>query len=132
MGMRGNIQINQPHLLGAGTSPVFLYTHWRGHQVNEILADAINKAGGRCSDPSYFTRIVFQEMIGDDKSTESFGISVGVPDDNEYPIPRVFWDNMKLQVELEGEIYDTQRWLDHYLKSDLYKDDKDYGEVFSW
>lgn len=127
MGMRGNIQIDQPM---TPQCPVYLYTHWRGHEINEILANAIAKAGARCSDPSYFTRIVFQEMIGDDKSTESFGICVGMPDDNEYPIPRVFWSDMKLHVELEDETYDTQRWLDHYKKTDL--GDKEYGEVFSW
>ena len=116
MGMRGNIQIDQPM---TPQCPVFLYTHWRGDQVNEILANAIATAGGRCSDPSYFTRIVFQEMIGDDKSTSSFGISVGMPDDNEYPIPRVFWDNMKLHVELDGVKFNKQQWCDYYQTRSL-------------
>ena len=86
MGDRGNIEIKQP---GANDS-VFLYTHWRGSQVKGILADALAK-GGRWSDPSYLTRIIFQEMIGDDDTTTSYGISVGQPDDNEHDIPLVLW-----------------------------------------
>ena len=112
MGMRGNIRVDQPM---TPQCPVYLYTHWRGHQVNEILAQAIAKAGGRCSDPSYFTRIIFQEMVGDDKTTESFGISVRMPDDNEYPIPRVFWQDNHLQIELDGEVTHGRDWIERFL-----------------
>ena len=82
MGDRGNIEIKQP---GADDS-LFLYTHWRGSSVCEILADALAK-GGRWSDPSYLTRIIFQEMIGDDDTTTGFGISVGSIEDNEHTVP---------------------------------------------
>ena len=86
MGDRGNIEVKQ---IGADDS-VFLYTHWRGCQIKGILADALAK-GGRWSDPSYLTRIIFQEMIGTDDTTTSYGISVGQPDDNEHDIPLVHW-----------------------------------------
>ena len=53
MGDRGNIEIKQMK----NCDSVYLYTHWRGSSVNIALARAIKKAGMRCSDPSYFTRI---------------------------------------------------------------------------
>ena len=83
MGMRGNIQIKQPY----SEESIFLYTHWRGHHIKEILGDAIVKAGNRRNDPSYFTRILFQEMINGDESTNGFGISIGQIEDNEYLVP---------------------------------------------
>ena len=88
MGDRGNIEIKQHK----NCDSVFLYTHWRGSYVNIALARAIKKSGHRCSDPSYFTRIALNELQGDDRSTSGFGICVGQPDDNEHPIPKVFWD----------------------------------------
>ena len=110
MGDRGNIEIKQ---VGA-TDSVFLYTHWRGSLVCEILADAIVKAGGRCSDPSYFTRIAFQEMLNGDDGTTSFGISVGQMDDNEYSIPLVLWNDGKMQISYNEIVYTPQDWTDLY------------------
>ncbi len=119
MGDRGNIEIKQPH----AEDSVFLYAHWRGCQIKGILADALAK-GGRWSDPSYLTRIIFQEMIGDDNSTTSFGISVGSPDDNEYPIPLVHWvetdtgnafgPKRDLTITLEGVDYTPEDFIARY------------------
>tara|TARA_B100000929_G_scaffold171085_1_gene135544 strand:+ start:280 stop:696 length:417 start_codon:yes stop_codon:yes gene_type:complete len=127
MGDRGNIEIKQPH----AEDSVFLYTHWRGCQIKGILADALAK-GGRWSDPSYLTRIIFQEMIGDNDTTTSFGISVGQPDDNEYPIPLVHWVEedvihdpgaavpipkrgpAKLTITLEGVDYTPEDFVARY------------------
>ena len=77
--MRGNIQIKQPY----SEESIFLYTHWRGEDIKKILADAIVKAGGRRNDPSYFTRIVFQEMLNGCLLYSSFGISIGQIEYNE-------------------------------------------------
>ena len=101
MGMRGNIQIKQPY----SEESIFLYTHWRGHHIKEILADAIVKAGGRRNDPSYFTRIVFQEMLNGDESTSSFGISIGQIEDNEYLVPRVEWTATDMIIWMPNDAY---------------------------
>lgn len=110
MGDRGNIEIRQPR---EGASPIFLYTHWRGSYVNEILADALVKAqkGGRLSDYTYCTRIIFQEMIDGDDTTTSYGISVGSVDDNEHNIPLVEWTKDGLTI---NERYTPQEWIDEF------------------
>jgi len=117
MGMRGNIQIKQPY----SEESIFLYTHWRGHHIKEILADAIVKAGGRRNDPSYFTRILFQEMLNGDESTNSFGISIGQIEDNEYLVPRVEWEAIDIIIwmpndfETEDETaFKASEWVDLY------------------
>ena len=116
MGDRGNIEIKQPH----AEDSVFLYAHWRGCQIKGILADALAK-GGRWSDPSYLTRIIFQEMISTDDTTTGFGISVGSPDDNEYPIPLVHWVQVnhneggaKLTITLDDVDYTPEDFVARY------------------
>ena len=94
MGDRGNIEIRQGYQAADGSrdeASVFLYTHWRGSEVPAILADALVKAGGRAGDQAYLTRIVFDQMRGDDNGTTNFGIALGYPPDNEHPIPQVWW-----------------------------------------
>ena len=107
MGDRGNIEIvqgvkrmNEDEVRALDS--VFLYTHWRGSQVAQILADALKKSGIRGGDPSYLTRIIFNELQGDDRTTTGFGISVGQPDDNEYSIPKVIWQRVDSANRLEG------------------------------
>ncbi len=107
MGDRGNIEIvqgvkrmNEDEVRALDS--VFLYTHWRGSQVAQILASALNKSEGRGSDPSYLTRIIFNELQGDDRTSTGFGISVGQPDDNEYSIPKVIWQRVDSANRLEG------------------------------
>ncbi len=116
MGDRGNIEIKQPH----AEDSVFIYAHWRGCQIKGILADALAK-GGRWSDPSYLTRIIFQEMISTDDTTTGFGISVGSPDDNEYPIPLVHWVQVnhseggaKLTITLDDVDYTPEDFVARY------------------
>ena len=113
MGDRGNIEIAQPF----ADESVFLYTHWRGSEVETILAEALQK--GRTNDPSYLTRIIFQELLGDDKSNMSFGIRVGRPDDNEYDIPKVFWSEGHLtegMVKYQDENYTFDEFVQRFKK----------------
>jgi len=108
MGDRGNIEIVQGVKRMSedevrALDSVFLYTHWRGSQVTQILANALKKSGIRGGDPSYLTRIIFNELQGDDRETTGFGISVGQPDDNEYAIPTVIWQRVDSANRLEGD-----------------------------
>jgi len=119
MGDRGNIAIKQMK----NCDSVYLYTHWRGSSVNIALARAIKKAGMRCSDPSYFTRIALNELQQDDRTTTGFGICVKVPDDNEHPIPQAFWDddhglsvNHPTVVNTLGTLTGAQ-WVDWVAKN---------------
>jgi len=63
------------------TPPVWLYSHWGGSERVETIADAIQKAQPRWTDPSYATRIAISSIIGEDWSRETgFGISAGTQD----------------------------------------------------
>ena len=131
MGDRGNIEIVQGERSTVRHDPegdvnerraldsVFLYTHWRGSQVCQILANALNNSGGRTHDPSYLTRIIFNELQGEDRTTTGFGISVGHPDDNEYAIPKVIWqrnneDRKELRILYNGRDYSPDEFVAEY------------------
>jgi hypothetical protein len=61
----------QVHIKDEG---VYLYTHWRGHQLPCIVQVAMAKRW-RWDDSEYLARIVFEEMIKSDPGGETgFGI----------------------------------------------------------
>ncbi len=94
MGDRGNIEIAQPCAgLEGGETSIFLYTHWRGSEVCQILATALDKGRARWTDPSYMTRIIFNELQGDDRSNSSFGISIDEIDP-EHQTPQLYWTTL--------------------------------------
>ena len=134
MGDRGNIEIVQgiKSMSEDEVRPldsVFLYTHWRGSQVAQILANALNKSEGRTHDPSYLTRIIFNELQGDDRTTTGFGISVGHPDDNEYTIPKVIWQRVdsanraegsnELRILYGGRDYSPDEFITEYANAEV-------------
>lgn len=57
MGDRNNIKITY----STGDS-VYLYGHWIGDQLREIVAEAVEQ-GERLEDESYFARILFCRMV---------------------------------------------------------------------
>lgn len=102
MGERGNIVFLQRAAKGGEERRIYLYTHWRGHLIHEILREAMNwkelwpagfgKLAGtvrescRWYDESYFARVVFCRLVaGDENGVLSFGISVDrtLPDYDE-------------------------------------------------
>lgn len=82
MGDRGNIVIRQKP--NTNTDDVWLYTHWSGSEIEDTARAAL-KRNARWDDPSYLTRIVFQELIGTDTSEIGYGISTSLQD-NQHPI----------------------------------------------
>ena len=107
MGERGNIVFIFAAEAGyaagdARPRRVYLYTHWRGHLLHEILREAMNwselcpegfcnltgtiRESCRWYDASYFARVVFNRLTrGDEKGVLSFGIDVDrtLPDYDE-------------------------------------------------
>lgn len=70
MGDRANIEILE------GDESVYLYTHWHGSEMPEMLRRALNRGEERWSDPPYLARIVFCEMVsGFETELTGFGIS---------------------------------------------------------
>lgn len=96
MGDRGNIVVQEKT-----DCRVYLYGHWSGHEMPEILRRALVRGQGRWDDPQYLARIIFCEMVGDDRDgTTGFGISARVHDD-EHPL--IVVDCEKQEVRLESE-----------------------------
>lgn len=76
MGERGQIQVGK----------VYLYTHWRGDQLREILTAAIGRKE-RWNDEEYLTRIIFSEMVKNElMDATGYGIGSIEHFDLNYPL----------------------------------------------
>lgn len=55
---------------------IYFYTHWGGHSLREVLANALARGRSRWHDDSYLARIIFSEMIrGEVTETTGYGIN---------------------------------------------------------
>ena len=90
-----------------GAPVINLYGHWAGSMRHELLAKGLVKALPRLSDPSYATRIVISQIVGDDWDSEySWGLDVDQLGDNEHPYLMVFWET-QVVVEIPMDWHDT-------------------------
>ena len=114
MGNRANIAIKQPVMSQEG-EPVFiyLYTHWNGAVLPQILQSALKRGMSRWGDAPYLTRIIFSEMVKDDVMGETgAGISTYITD-NSHAI---------IVVDIEREIIQiaNQFWqFSVYIETNL-------------
>ncbi len=76
MGDRANVKVVD------GDSTLFLYTHWGASDLPETLQTALARRQ-RWNDGAYLTRIIFQEMVGDDTGETGFGISSTIGDGDD-------------------------------------------------
>jgi hypothetical protein len=91
MGDRGNIVIRDRG------DDVWLYTHWRGSDIAEVVAEAL-ALKQRWDDPAYLARIIADVLWGgQERSTTGFGISCCMGD-NEHPILVVDCDTQKVHT----------------------------------
>lgn len=96
MGDRGNIAVQESE-----GKRVYLYGHWSGQDMPEILRESLARGEGRWDDPQYLARIIFCGLIGDDtKGTTGYGITSRCHD-NDYPI--IVVDCEKQEIRLEPE-----------------------------
>lgn len=95
MGDRGNIAVQ------TGDKRVYLYGHWAGCEMPEIVRKALARKQ-RWDDPPYLARIIFCELVGDDKGETGYGISATI-DDNEHPIIVVNCDRQTVTIEAEPD-----------------------------
>lgn len=69
MGDRAQVKVTD------GSEAVYLYTHWNGSQLLDVLRTALARGEGRWDDAPYLTRIIFNEMTKDDiTGTTGYGI----------------------------------------------------------
>ncbi len=79
MGDRANIVLRQQD------QHIYLYTHWDGEELPETLRQGLIRGQSRWDDETYLGRVLFDEMVKDDKDgVTGFGIGV-YPSDNEHP-----------------------------------------------
>jgi len=94
MGDRAQVVItDNDELEGA----VWLYTHWAGSELPSVVQSAL-KRQERWNDSEYLARIMFQEMIGDDKSATGYGIGTSEHGDGEHPVLILNATNMVITV----------------------------------
>lgn len=78
MGDRNNIKITYH----TGDS-VYLYTHWRGSEVLDIVTRCL-ETSSRVDDEAYFARVLFCALLGDNlqdwRGETGFGIAPYPPD----------------------------------------------------
>lgn len=93
---------------------IFLYSHWAGSSMNELLAIALEKSRVRWEDNSYATRIAISQIIGDDWNQElGWGLSVdnfSAPNRDYYLV--VDWQSMSV-------IYYKSDWRDGSVREEF-------------
>jgi hypothetical protein len=93
MGDRGNIVV----LMDTESAPVYLYTHWGGTELPEVVSAALAKRW-RWNDPAYLARILFDQLTENVHGQETgFGISTS-PCDNEHDY--IVVDPLKQEVRV--------------------------------
>ena len=90
MGCRGQIYMKN--------SGVYLYTHWTGDGLKDIVKEALAK-NWRWDDEEYLTRIIFDVLTeGDHGSETGYGIGTEIHGDLDNPLITVDVDNQAIYV----------------------------------
>lgn len=89
MGDRGNIFFVDHETDDGQLAGLYMYGHWSGAFLPEVVMRALDRGRGRWGDSQYLARIVFCELVRDDlDGTTGFGLSTSIGD-NEHAIVRV-------------------------------------------
>ena len=110
MGCRGQVRIKDSY----GNS-VFLYTHWGACELKEDVALALARRK-RWTDSEYLTRIIFDQMKGNDLGHLSFGIGTTEHGDIEQLITidcenkQISWWKIHTWEEDQDEEEDSEGW----------------------
>ncbi len=113
MGDRANIAIKQH-----GGGHVYLYTHWGGYDLPDILKASLKRGKDRWGDEQYLARIIFCGMVNDDsQGTTGYGISNSIGD-NEHDILVIDCDKLTVsQCEYDTLDKPKKTWkFSKYIK----------------
>lgn len=92
MGDRANIILKQEE-----GGKIYLYTHWGGHKIKQVLAKALDRSRSRWDDEPYLSRIIFSELIKDDiDGLTGYGLTTYMTDE----------DNNDVEVDIEAQTAD--------------------------
>lgn len=115
MGDRGNISFHE----SPDTPPIYMYSHWGGSGLHEVVANALARGVSRWGDSSYLARIIFCELIKDDvDGTTGYGLQV-VPQGDARDVVRVY-DYGGGKVEYGGEAYSYQQFVDTFSPQEVH------------
>jgi hypothetical protein len=99
MGDRGQIAIKDREIAGQEVR-VYLYGHWAGSELPDILKQALIRGKNRWDDSCYLTRIIFCEMVkGHEMDEPGFGIDCAMHGDVEHPVPILDCDTQMITWE---------------------------------
>jgi hypothetical protein len=93
MGDRAQVHIKDH---GDATQGVWLYTHWDGFRLPNMVQEALKKRK-RWDDAEYLARIIFCTMIKDDNRDETTGFGIGSGGQHD-DVRRVIEVNCKTQT----------------------------------
>lgn len=89
MGDRGNIYFVDREVGSQQWGGMYLYTHWGGSALPQIVQAGLKRGDGRWGDSQYLARILFCELIRDDVLGETgYGLGTHIGD-NGHLIVRV-------------------------------------------
>jgi len=113
VGDRANI-----HVIADGeTEGVWLYTHWKGYKIHQILKTALIRGRERWDDSQYLARIIFCEMIKDNiMGLTGYGISSQIHD-NDRAIIHVYSDKQTILIK------DKLRTFEEFITEDYAEED---------
>ena len=85
MGMRRNIKLIYEPGQSDELRPIYFYAHWGGETMPKKLQNALIRGKERWNDESYLARIIFSELINEEKmDLQGYGIAPYEMDEN-YP-----------------------------------------------
>ena len=126
MGDRATIRIKHSE----SDTAIHLYTHWRGSEVNTIVADALQRATeeGRITDDAYCTRIIFDTLTQLEGGSTGYGILIGDdqrPGDVAHDSPSIVWTEWNREPTvgfhtLDGHITEHAPWQEWVTESTLH------------
>lgn len=88
---------------------VYLYSHWDGNSLINVLRAALVRGKSRWDDPPYLTRIIFCEMVKDEISgLEGYGIWSS-HQESEHGLYLVDINNQK--VDINGSVFSFQEFI---------------------
>lgn len=107
MSDRGSVHIED--------TDVRLYTHEGGHRLFEDVANALARGKSRWNDPDYLTRVIFDEMVGDDAGQSASGYGIGTYDARESTHIVLDVTNKRVTMTSDGKWPSTFRgFIDRY------------------
>ena len=117
MGDRAVIGVTHP----TSKTPIFLYTHWRGAEICQVLAEGLESASamGRLTDYEYATRIVFDTLTSCSGGATGFGICIGShPADVQYDIPHITWgDRGQPTIAYQGQVVSVGDFVSRFTRN---------------